>query len=787
VNRGLRLLAVLALSASTLAYQILLVRVFAIEQFHHFATMAVGVAMLGIGVAGTAFSLAAARGRPVPDRWFASFAALTAASLLLSPHAAGLVQVDPAVLLWDPREWLPIAWISVTLALPFAFGALAVLTALARTPGQPGLLYGASLAGAGAGAISALVSLWLVSPPRAIGIPAVIGAAGALAAAGSSRHPRQALLVAATLGLIAVVPVLRPPRPWPRMLPYKSLAQVLAYPGARVVGQHTHPAGWMIAVDAPAFRHLPGLSLAYRGAFPTQTALLVDGDLVGARAAWNEENSRVLEWQPAYLPFAFGPRPRVLILQDAAGLAVPTALYAGAQAVTVVDLHPGVLGEVRASLATGGLDTTRVRWISGSAREYAARSRERFDLVTVGLRGTSLQEDFSHTVEAYVRYLERLADGGVLAITVPTSQPPRAELRVLLTVAEALRRLVPSQVPLGVVVVRTWGTLTVLATPDGFTEPQLAALRFWSHDRLFDLEWWPGQAHSDLRFNTVHPPVVYEAARAASAGPGSARAFAASYSFDVAPVPDARPYPHQFVGLGVVRWLLGQARGDWLPFAEWGPVALAATLVQSALLAALCMGLPAAVRAGRPPPPSQLRLLGYFGAIGVAFLAVEIAAIQQLTLLLGHPVYAVTAVLAGLLVAAGIGSVLSDRLAPHWAPRATLVLGLLLAGYAIGLLPLVQGLQSTAAPVRAVAAVLVLAPAALLMGAPFPLGVRALAVTPRRLAWAWAANGFASVVTAPAAALLALQAGHRVVLAAGAVAYALAAAAIWTGRTESTR
>ena len=46
------------LSAATLAYEVLLVRVFAIEQFHHFAYMAVGVAMLGFGAAGTLVAVA---------------------------------------------------------------------------------------------------------------------------------------------------------------------------------------------------------------------------------------------------------------------------------------------------------------------------------------------------------------------------------------------------------------------------------------------------------------------------------------------------------------------------------------------------------------------------------------------------------------------------------------------------------------------------------------------------------------------------------------------------------
>ena len=43
--------AVTLLSAATTAYEVLLVRLFGVEQFHHFASMAIGVALLGNGLA----------------------------------------------------------------------------------------------------------------------------------------------------------------------------------------------------------------------------------------------------------------------------------------------------------------------------------------------------------------------------------------------------------------------------------------------------------------------------------------------------------------------------------------------------------------------------------------------------------------------------------------------------------------------------------------------------------------------------------------------------------------
>ena len=50
-------LTILLVSAMALSYEILLMRLFAIVQYHHFAYMVISVAMLGFGAAGTFLSL----------------------------------------------------------------------------------------------------------------------------------------------------------------------------------------------------------------------------------------------------------------------------------------------------------------------------------------------------------------------------------------------------------------------------------------------------------------------------------------------------------------------------------------------------------------------------------------------------------------------------------------------------------------------------------------------------------------------------------------------------------
>jgi hypothetical protein len=797
VSRIGRPLAVLALSGGTLAYEVLLVRVFAIEQFHHFAYLAVGVAMLGFGASGTALAVLRAR-RPIrPDRWLAAAALATPLALLVVPAATDLLPIDPTRLAWDPGQGVRLLILQALLAVPFALGALGTLAALLAAEDRPGLVYGASFLGAGVGALAGVAVLAWLDPERALALPPLLAVPAGFATAASAARPRWWRALASLLLLGAGASAVRPP--WRlELLPYKGLAQVRAFPGARVVAERTSPTGWMVAVAAPAFRFAPGLSLGYRGEFPVQTALFVDGELAGAVANWSAASRALLDWQPTALPYALGEPGRVLLLTPGGAHEVASALAHDPGEITAVELQPGVAALARRTDPGEGLRgaDTPVTWAIGDGRHFLAHTPYRYDLVTLGpFAGggpgagmVSLREDFLHTVEGYLRCLKVLTPGGVLAVTTWLAVPPRAEVRSVLTAAAALRRLGRGEPAAGLVVVRSWGTVTILVKPDGFSPADLDRIARWTAARWFDVDWQPGLAAPGTRFNFVDSPVLFEAARAAAGGEEAAAQFAATYPFDVRPATDARPYPHTFLGHRTLRLMLERGRGDWLPFAEWGYVAVLATLAQGAVLAALLLALPALFVRSRAGGQRSGPLLWYFGALGLAYLLAEIAAIQQLTLLLGHPVYAVAAVLAAMLVGSGLGSAWSDRLAPARARGVTLGLGLACGALALGLLPLVHAVEGAGLGARALAATLVLGPLAAVMGMPFPLGLRRLAGDDTAsVAWAWAANGFASVVAAPLAALIALEVGSEAVFGAAAAAYAVAAFVMWSARSTTTK
>jgi len=788
------------LSAATLAAELLLVRVFAIAYFHHFAYMVIGVAMAGLGAAGTLVAVRPPASQRVP-RWLVWSAGAAALSLVAAPALVSRLALDPTRLAWAAGEWQRLALVYALLAFPFFAAALAVLLALVGSAPRPGGVYGASFLGAAAGAALGLAVLWLVPPHRAVALPATLAAAATLVAAfrGGGRGSVAPASGVAALTLAAwLTPLWRPV-----VTPHKALPQLEAYPGAVRTAERWSPVGWAVALDAPAFRHAPGLSLDYGGAFPRQTALLLDGDLVGAVTSW-PDTARARAFTtalPVSLPHALATAATVLVLGAGGGLEIESALAHGADRVVAVELSAELvrLARTRATMRADP-HADRVRWVVGDARSVVARSHERFDLITLaagagGPGGTAAgvyatSEDFLHTVEAYQAYLRVLSPGGVLAITGWMNLPPRAPLRTIFTAAEALRRERPAAVSTGIVVARSWGTATVLVRPGGFAAGEVARLRGWADTHQLDLDWYPGlERPPEQRFHRLDAPTLFHAAHAAVSGPVAARRFAATYPFDVTAVTDARPFPQQFLRLRGLPAFFAAGRGQWLAFAEWGYVALVATLVQSLVLGAAMLAVPlAGRRAARDRPGAAL--LGYFGAIGLAYLAAEIAAIQQLHLLLGHPVYAVSATLVAVLVASGAGSVWSDRVAATRAPLLLAGLAALLVACALGLLPAAHALQRAPLVARAVAGGVAVAVPAFLMGLPFPLGLRALAGGGEgggRIAWAWAANGYASVVAAPLATLLALEAGSRVLFVFAAALYLVAGEMVRRGARSGIR
>ena len=795
-------IAVALLSAGVLGYEILLARLLAIVHWHYFAYMIIAVALLGFGAAG---SLVAVLQRPLLERFRWSFGGAALGFGAGAPLAFALAQSLPFNALeiaWDRAQpgWLFALYL--VLSLPFLSAALALALAFRMHAARAGALYRMDLVGAGLGALGMVVLLDALAPADALRVVGGLGAASGgivlLSSGGADRLGRGGALLAVAAGL--ALPAALPDH-WlrPQPSPYKGLSLALTAPESRIVAERHGPLGWIAAVESPRvpFRHAPGLSLMAEAGPPAQIGLFTDG---GAPSAITPADAdlRYLEAETAALPYHLLDRPpRVLVLGAGGGAEVLRALQLGARAVDAVELNPDVLALVRDVLA----DAPGASWEGGTvrthvadARSFAARSSEQWDLIQIALVDSfsaaaagvhALDESLLYTVEALGVFLDRLAPGGVLAVTRWLKLPPRDSLKLLWTARQALEARGADDPASRLAMIRGWKTTTLAIGARPFERGAVAGLRAFAAAQGFDLVWHPGLAEGDAnRHNRLAAPEFHRGA-AAILGPDP-EGFAARYKFALRPATDDRPFFFHTLKWSTLPELLALRAQGGLPLVEWGFVILVATLVQGAIAAALLILLPLLAlrtpRGAAAAEPARWRVAVFFASLGLAFLFVEIAFMQRFAVFLGHPLYAIAVVLAGLLVFAGLGAGAIDqvaRLAGGRPPITVAAAGIaLVVGAYLGLLPWVfESAQGWPVAARIAVALALLGPVGFLLGMPFPLGLKALgARAPALVPWAWGINACASVVSAALATFIALHVGFTPVLGCALVLYAVAAA-----------
>jgi hypothetical protein len=202
-------------------------------------------------------------------------------------------------------------------------------------------------------------------------------------------------------------------------------------------------------------------------------------------------------------------------------------------------------------------------------------------------------------------------------------------------------------------------------------------------------------------------------------------------------------------------------------------------LVICTVLAVVLLGLPALRRRRElSAEPQRNASLVYFACLGVGFMAFELPTIQIMTLFLGHPTYALSVVLLGLLVAAGIGSSWMGRRQASTGRAAMLTIALLGLLCSWALLPAVHAMIPLPLPLRVAITLAFLALLGIPLGMPLVAGIRVLDPNrPAQVAWAWGVNGAAAVVGSAVLMIVMVYFGSDATFGVAAACYVAAFAA----------
>jgi hypothetical protein len=138
----------------------------------------------------------------------------------------------------------------------------------------------------------------------------------------------------------------------------------------------------------------------------------------------------------------------------------------------------------------------------------------------------------------------------------------------------------------------------------------------------------------------------------------------------------------------------------------------------------------------------------YFACLGVGFMLVEIVLMQKYMLLLGHPIYSFSVVLASLMISSGIGSFVSERFKSPYRAILVGLAGILVSIVTSFLFSKYIGSNIIEFPfwqrVAIISALTGLS--GIFMGFMMPSGIRAVSEVESSIPWLWSINGIFSVV-----------------------------------------
>ncbi len=772
---------IFAASFASLAYELALIRIFSISLWYHFAFMVISIAMLGIGASGTVLwvfpSLRVLRLIP---RYALMLSVILPASYLL----ANAIPFDPARLAWDKLQILALGLFYLILAVPFFFFGLIVSTAYSALSQEAHTIYAADLAGAGAGALAMVWLLSLGGPETSVFLVSTLLASRLLYQTGWKVRIISLLVIAVSLLIL----YLKPSFIQPRISPYKPFAVAMQHPGAKLLATAYSPYCRIDLFKSPAARFAPGLSLTYLDPLPDQTGIAVDGGDIYAVTDDSDSNKLAfIRSLPSSLAYQMRKNPDVLIIEPKTGLALLTARLYGARTISAVDSNPLLLRVMREYGQTHETTVYEHQVQAGFARTWLAASSRTFDVIDFPIMGSSpstafgFSEDYRFTVEAFEQYLSHLKPEGFLSLSLYIIPPPRAELRLIASLAKSAEALGIMDISRHVAAIRSWDTLTMIVKRSPLNAGDIRTIRAFARSMRFDLVYCPGMRPDEGNVYIKQAGNEYAEAFRKLLERETRAGFIEQYLFDIRPVSDDRPFFHyylKFENLKTIYLVMGK---KWQYFIQEGyllPVLFVQVVVVSGLLILLPLtGLKNNDEESAGANP--FLALSYFALLGIAYLFVEIAFIQKMILSLENASYAASTVIASVLISSGIGGVLGRRIGLFSSPRIIPVLAVLVSLYGLLLPWIIGGMGGYALVVKIVLSFFLILPVGILMGTPFPLGMSILgASAPRFIPWAWAVNGCFSVLAPVLAVMLALSAGYLIVLFSGAAAYLSAFAVI---------
>lgn len=357
--------------------------------------------------------------------------------------------------------------------------------------------------------------------------------------------------------------------------------------------------------------------------------------------------------------------PQVAIIGVGGGFDILTALYFNPGHVTAIEINKAtvnILTNKYADYFKHWVKDPRVTLVNDEGRYYLSTAGGKYDIIqlsgvdsysgTAGLAHV-FSENYLYTEEAFRLYFSRLTPNGIFCIMRLEYQNPREMLRALTTAVSVLRGAGISRPADHIAMITQadglYTAMLVKKTP--FTHQEIERLKLWLKDiTLFSMTADPyDNTGNNLyqRFLMLNNP-AYEGK------------FIQTSTYDIRPTDDDRPFFFRFSYWKHLLLESSQKQVIAQPFMEYVIIILVGVI---GIISVICVLLPLLFLSRRGlSAPHKLRFGLLFAAVGVGYMIIEIAFMQKFGLFMGHPNYALSVVLAVLLFASGVGSLLSGKI-----------------------------------------------------------------------------------------------------------------------------
>jgi len=781
-------LGLFLVTLSTLTYELLLTRIFSVTTWYHFAFLAISLAMLGMTVGSILVYL--------KSNYFTND--LTYKHLSLSAVAFGIAGIIavlvhiycPNIIPSTSADTIVLCALLITapfLLVVFAISGVCVSLALTRFPEDVNKLYAADLIGASLGCFGAVVSLRFVDAICAVFITAAMAALGGLSFSLRADERTKKITLISSLLLI-------------------STAATLSYFSCRQTPLLT--LGWTKGMkDVPvllekwnSFSRIRVMGDPKAFVFPygyfsdklpreeknktRQLYLDIDGSASTSLPFYdgNPATAKYLEFDPVNVAHFLRPQAKTLIIGIGGGRDVLSSLVMGDKSIVGVEINPNIVDadENKFGDFTGHLTADpRVKIVTDEARSYITHSPDHYDVILASVVDTwaasasgaySMSENSLYTTDAWATLLKHLNKNGILTMCrFYDITGPSEFYRLTALAADALKKVGVADPRSHIAVVRlimpqdatyeTAGIGAIIVGESPLSEKDVATARQVCRQKNFELALTP---------TTTLDPLLAKLATG-----GAVDEVNDQVPWNVAPPSDDNPFFFQTFSIRHLfdprAYMAGRSSANLLA------VPLLMITAISVLFATLyCFRIPFLRTKDKKQLQGAAPFFALFFLIGLGFMFVEISQIQRFTIFLGHPTYGATVVLASLLAATGLGSLVLPAL---WSPNikplffTLIVLGILVA---FGLVshPLMAQFAGASTPMRICFTIALLVPVGMVLGTLFPASMQLANrnfsfLTP----WLWGINGAASVLGSVLAVIAAICANITTSFWLGVLAY----------------